>query len=60
MIGLKGVTYVDSLAGKAEVVEAGEQVAFGAEADRIYRAAPDQLQVGPSAGGGRAWGMGGM
>jgi D-hexose-6-phosphate mutarotase len=38
--GLSGVTYTDSLAGGARVVQEGP-VVFDREVDRIYLAAPD-------------------
>lgn len=38
--GLNGVTYTDSLAGGAQVVQEGH-VVFDREVDRIYLAAPD-------------------
>jgi glucose-6-phosphate 1-epimerase len=38
--GLSGVTYTDSLAGGAQVVQEGP-VIFDREVDRIYLAAPD-------------------
>jgi glucose-6-phosphate 1-epimerase len=38
--GLNGVTYTDSLAGGAQVVQEGP-VVFDREVDRIYLAAPD-------------------
>lgn len=38
--GLSGVTYTDSLAGGAKVVQEGP-VVFDREVDRIYLAAPD-------------------
>jgi glucose-6-phosphate 1-epimerase len=38
--GLTGVTYTDSLAGGAKVVQEGP-VVFDREVDRIYLAAPD-------------------
>lgn len=38
--GLSGVTYVDSLAGGAKVLQEGP-VVFDREVDRIYLAAPD-------------------
>jgi D-hexose-6-phosphate mutarotase len=44
--GLDGVTYTDSLAGGARVVQAGA-VTFDREVDRIYLAAPDSaMKVG--------------
>lgn len=47
--GLSGVTYTDSLAGGARVVQQGP-VMFDREVDRIYLAAPDAAMKVRSAG----------
>ena len=45
LISRQGVTYLDNLQGRAEVEEKQEAVTFGGEVDRIYRKAPNVLQV---------------
>ena len=48
--GIQGIRYVDSAAGGAEKIDALPGVAFGHEVDRIYFAAPDEIQLNMGAG----------
>jgi len=43
--GLQGVTYLDSLQGRKEVVEAAPEVRFEGEVDRIYLGVPGELRL---------------
>ena len=43
--GLRGVTYLDKVAGFAETIESGESIRFGSETDRVYLNAPGPVEV---------------
>jgi glucose-6-phosphate 1-epimerase len=45
VLGLQGLAYEDNLQGNALCTDAAPAVDFGAEVDRVYRAAPPALRV---------------
>ena len=49
--GLRGVRYLDKVAGGEERTEEREEVTFGGEVDRVYLEAPDRLRVRDGAAG---------
>lgn len=49
--GLRGLRYLDKVAGGEEKAEEGEAVTFAGEVDRVYPNAPDRLRVRDGAAG---------